>query len=90
MVGMFVIAVLGRTIAVPCAPVARAIIDSILVAILLRRIRSVTAVASIAAAAPASATTIITISISISIAIAVPSPTAIVVAAVLPEAAFVS
>jgi hypothetical protein len=86
MVGVFVVAVLRRTIAVPGTTVTRAIVDPILIAILLRCIRSVTAVASIAATAPAATTTII----PISVAIAVTVPTAVVVAAVLLEAALVS
>lgn len=69
MIGMLVVAVLRRTIAVASAPVARAIIDSILIAILARRIRAITAVASIATTtrSPASAATIISISIAIPI-----------------------
>ena len=84
MVGMSVVAVLRRTIAVPSATVTRAVIDSILITILLRSIRSVSAVPSIAASSPAAAI------IPISIAISVAAPAAIVVAAVLPEAALVS
>ena len=86
MVGVSVIAVLCRAIAVASAPIARAVIDSVLIAVLLRGIRSVTAVASIAATAPAATATIIPVSISI----AVPAPTAIAIAAILLEAALIS
>ena len=86
MVGMFVVAVLRRPIAVAGATVTRAIVDSILIAILLRRIRSVTAVASIAAAIDSA----ITVAIPVAISVSVPAPAAVVVAAILPEAALVS
>src|SRR6478609_1254961 len=61
---MFVIAVLRGTIAVPGSPVARAIIESVLIAVLPRCIRAVTTIAAAA------------ISAAITIAIVVPVPIA--------------
>src|SRR5438270_10042465 len=83
---MFVVAVLRRTVAVAATPVTCAIVDSVLEAILLRRIRAISAVATIAAAVGSA----ITVAVPVSISVAVPAPGAVVVAAAFPEAALVS
>src|SRR5689334_18053198 len=65
-VGVPVIIVMGRTVAVPGAPVSGAIVDSVLVAVLPRRTHAVTA------AIPASTVTAITIAVMVPIAVAIP------------------